>query len=161
MKIDIILTSHLLLSFRFHDYLDCHCFHALSIPDWHVFLRKGSEIEDEIEREMRSKIQLNHEWAGWPHIDGVSSVMIQPQWDQNKLAKRVSQNLSRCTFRNQRVISHLCRKSAYSGKTGIHSDLFIKEVWQELWKVTWQKRSSAPGVWGLSGEGRAVVWEFF
>lgn len=72
---------------------------------------------------MRNKIQLNHEWAGWPHIDGMSSVMIQPQWDPNKLAKRsVTESEQMHFWKSESHFTSL--RSAYSGKTGIHLDLF-------------------------------------
>lgn len=97
---------------------------------------------------MRNKIQLNHEWAGWPHIDGVSSVMIQPQWDPNKLAKRSVTESEQMHF--QKSESHFTSlQSAYSGKTGIHSDLFIKGGLARAMEGDMAEEKLCAWVWGL------------
>lgn len=98
--------------------------------------------------------------VGWPHIDGVEPAMIQPQWDPNKLAKRSVTESEQMHFLEIRESFHISAVCIY-GKTGSTQIYSSREVWQELWKVTWQKRSSAPGFGGLSGEGVAVAWEFF
>lgn len=59
---------------------------------------------------------------------------------QTSLKVEKSPGTERCTVELRESYS-LSQQSAYSGKTGIHSDLFIKGGLQELWNVIWQKRS--------------------
>ena len=109
------------------------------------------EREREREREMWNKIQLNPEWAGWPYIGvmacaqlWVSHSGIQTSWQS-----RVSQNLSRRTFGNQRVILHLC---------GLH----IVKNWDPLRSIHIGRCAKSYGRWpekAMAPHSSPLAWK--